>query len=245
MQGFGPAIVARELLLRTSPLAPGKWLFTLICSASSASARATNSPNGGRQSPAATRPGRSSARRATSGTRSGTCSWRCRAPWRRDLLAQSTSRRAAGDRRRSSSSSDSDDGMPVTQPWRVNGGRRLDALVGRRSFVAAGLSLAGCAEAGAPAARADLSARPGAASTSHRSSSFLELSARACATAARDAQIWPGTNPQPADERLSRRSSSTSMPRALEPVTGERRGRARSSAGGSASDFYGKVDASC
>ena len=30
MQGIVPAIVARELLLRTSPLAPGKWLFTLI-----------------------------------------------------------------------------------------------------------------------------------------------------------------------------------------------------------------------
>ena len=30
MQGFGPAIIARELLLRTSPLRPGKWLFTLV-----------------------------------------------------------------------------------------------------------------------------------------------------------------------------------------------------------------------
>jgi len=30
MQGFGPAMVARELLLRTSPLRPGKWLFALI-----------------------------------------------------------------------------------------------------------------------------------------------------------------------------------------------------------------------
>ena len=30
MQGFGPALVARELLLRTSPLRPGKWLFTLV-----------------------------------------------------------------------------------------------------------------------------------------------------------------------------------------------------------------------
>lgn len=29
-QGFVPAIVARELLLRTSPLRPGKWLFALI-----------------------------------------------------------------------------------------------------------------------------------------------------------------------------------------------------------------------
>jgi len=30
MQGFGPAIILRELLLRTSPLRPGKWLFTLV-----------------------------------------------------------------------------------------------------------------------------------------------------------------------------------------------------------------------
>jgi putative membrane protein len=30
MQGFGPAMIARELLLRTSPLRPGKWLFTLV-----------------------------------------------------------------------------------------------------------------------------------------------------------------------------------------------------------------------
>jgi putative membrane protein len=31
-QGFIPAIVAREILLRTSPLRPGKWLtFLVIC----------------------------------------------------------------------------------------------------------------------------------------------------------------------------------------------------------------------
>jgi putative membrane protein len=30
MQGFGPAIVIRELLIRTSPLAPGEWLFTIV-----------------------------------------------------------------------------------------------------------------------------------------------------------------------------------------------------------------------
>jgi len=30
MQGFAPAIIIRELLVRTSPLAPGKWLFTLV-----------------------------------------------------------------------------------------------------------------------------------------------------------------------------------------------------------------------
>lgn len=31
-QGFIPAIIARELLLRTSPLRPGKWLLFLVCS---------------------------------------------------------------------------------------------------------------------------------------------------------------------------------------------------------------------
>ena len=29
-QGFVPAILVRELLLRTSPLRPGRWLFTLV-----------------------------------------------------------------------------------------------------------------------------------------------------------------------------------------------------------------------
>ncbi len=29
-QGFFPALVAREILIRTSPLAPGKWLFVLV-----------------------------------------------------------------------------------------------------------------------------------------------------------------------------------------------------------------------
>ena len=32
MQGFVPALVAREVLLRTSPLRPGGWLFTLVAS---------------------------------------------------------------------------------------------------------------------------------------------------------------------------------------------------------------------
>jgi putative membrane protein len=30
-QGFIPAILAREILLRTSPLRPGRWLFFLVC----------------------------------------------------------------------------------------------------------------------------------------------------------------------------------------------------------------------
>jgi len=31
-QGFVPAIVAREVLIRTSPLKPGKWLFVIVVS---------------------------------------------------------------------------------------------------------------------------------------------------------------------------------------------------------------------
>ncbi len=31
-QGFVPAMLAREVLLRTSPLSPGKWLFVLVTS---------------------------------------------------------------------------------------------------------------------------------------------------------------------------------------------------------------------
>ena len=31
-QGFVPAILAREILLRRSPLVPGKWLFTMVIS---------------------------------------------------------------------------------------------------------------------------------------------------------------------------------------------------------------------
>jgi len=31
-QGFVPAVIAREVLLRTSPLRPGKWLFFLVTS---------------------------------------------------------------------------------------------------------------------------------------------------------------------------------------------------------------------
>jgi putative membrane protein len=31
VQGFVPAIIAREILLRRSPLRPGKWLFFIVC----------------------------------------------------------------------------------------------------------------------------------------------------------------------------------------------------------------------
>jgi putative membrane protein len=32
IQGFVPAIIAREILLRRSPLVQGKWLFFMVCS---------------------------------------------------------------------------------------------------------------------------------------------------------------------------------------------------------------------
>lgn len=34
VQGFVPAIIAREILLRRSPLKPGKWLFFLVVTVS-------------------------------------------------------------------------------------------------------------------------------------------------------------------------------------------------------------------
>lgn len=33
VQGFVPAIIAREVLLRNTPLRPGGWLFTIVCAA--------------------------------------------------------------------------------------------------------------------------------------------------------------------------------------------------------------------
>jgi putative membrane protein len=74
-QGFVPAMLAREVLLRRSPLERGKWLgFLVVCVCLALSATyeliewlAACS--------AARRPTPSSAPRATSGTRSGTCSW--------------------------------------------------------------------------------------------------------------------------------------------------------------------------
>ena len=84
MQGFGPAIIARELLLRTSPMRPGKWLFTIVTLEHPRDQRAAmNSRSGGRRWRQARRPQRSSARRATSGTRNGTCSSRGAARSRR------------------------------------------------------------------------------------------------------------------------------------------------------------------
>jgi hypothetical protein len=79
-QGFVPAIVAREVLIRRSPLAGSRWLpFVVIsfCLAVSALYEliewwAALATEGG--------PSRSSAPRAIPGTRSGTCSWRSSAP---------------------------------------------------------------------------------------------------------------------------------------------------------------------
>ena len=81
MQGFGPAIIIRELLLRTSPLAPGKWLFTIVLFTVPRRQRhlRVHRVVGG-ACRRARRPARSSARRATPGTRSGTCSSPAAAP---------------------------------------------------------------------------------------------------------------------------------------------------------------------
>jgi hypothetical protein len=94
-QGFVPAILARELLLRTSPLrAPLALLFlvTATCLAISAFLRVQS---GGRAARGAS-PTRSSARRATSGIRSGTCSSRCSARCRADRARPRARSRRAG-----------------------------------------------------------------------------------------------------------------------------------------------------
>ena len=77
-QGFVPAIVAREILLRKTPLKPGGWVFflvTCICLAISALLRVHRVVDGARLRRRRPRP--FSGRRATSGTRSGTCSSAC------------------------------------------------------------------------------------------------------------------------------------------------------------------------
>jgi len=76
-QGFIPAIVVREILLRRSPLRAGKWLFFLTtCVCLSISASYEFIEWWWRWLPA-TRRWSSSPPRATCGIPSGTCSWRC------------------------------------------------------------------------------------------------------------------------------------------------------------------------
>ena len=75
-QGFVPAILAREILLRTSPLRRGRWLFFLVTASCLAISACYEFSSGGRRSRVASPPTRSSAPRATSGTRNGTCSSR-------------------------------------------------------------------------------------------------------------------------------------------------------------------------
>lgn len=52
-QGFVPAVIARELLLRTSPLKPGKWLFAIVLLSCLGISAFTNCWNGEPQSPMA------------------------------------------------------------------------------------------------------------------------------------------------------------------------------------------------
>lgn len=74
-QGFVPAILAREILLRRSPLQPGKWLFFLVCSVCLAFSASYGSLNGESHFQPAKQQLPSSVRRAMSGIRSGTCFW--------------------------------------------------------------------------------------------------------------------------------------------------------------------------
>jgi putative membrane protein len=83
VQGFVPAIFVRELLLRTSPLARGKWLAFLVVSVCLAFSAAFElfewlvAEVSGDGAPAYL------GRKATCGMRSGTCCWRGWAPARR------------------------------------------------------------------------------------------------------------------------------------------------------------------
>ena len=72
-QGFVPAILAREILLRRSPLLRGKWLFFLVVCVCLAFSAFYELIEWWAALSAATRRSPSSAPRATSGTRSGTC----------------------------------------------------------------------------------------------------------------------------------------------------------------------------
>jgi hypothetical protein len=63
-QGFVPAILAREILLRRSPLVPGRWLFFLVTPHCSG----------------AIQPSPFSAPRVMSGIHNGTCFWPSSAP---------------------------------------------------------------------------------------------------------------------------------------------------------------------
>jgi len=73
-QGFVPAILARELLLRTSPLRRGKWLSTIVVCICMAISATYEFIDGGPACCWASRLTRSWAPRAIPGTRSGTCS---------------------------------------------------------------------------------------------------------------------------------------------------------------------------
>src|ERR1051325_3797526 len=93
VQGFVPAIVVREILLRTSPLRRGRWLFVLVtavCLAISACYELFEwwvALAGGQSAE------RSSARKAMCGIRNRTCSWPCSARsslsffWARSMTA--------------------------------------------------------------------------------------------------------------------------------------------------------------
>lgn len=90
-QGFVPAIIVRELLIRNAVVNGRHWLFSSSAALPLPSAPATNSSNGGWPWPRAQGQMRSSLRRVTCGTLNGTCSWRCAArSWRSSLWPAST-----------------------------------------------------------------------------------------------------------------------------------------------------------
>ena len=75
VQGFVPAILIREILLRRTPLRPGGWLFVLVSSVCLAFSACFESLSGGRRWHWAQLPTPSSLPKAMSGTPNGTCCW--------------------------------------------------------------------------------------------------------------------------------------------------------------------------
>ena len=83
-QGFVPAVIAREILIRRSPLAPGKWLFFIVLSVCLAISACYEFIEWWSALIGGALPTRFSARRAIRSTPRRTCSWRSSARfWRR------------------------------------------------------------------------------------------------------------------------------------------------------------------
>ena len=89
MQGFAPALVIRELLLRTSTLKAGKWLATIIIFCCLGVSAITSCSSGPQRLPSVQVRMRFWRRRAMCGTRKRICCWRGLARWWRCCFSRS------------------------------------------------------------------------------------------------------------------------------------------------------------